>query len=96
MNDTAATPDALQRAEQQRAHQRQSDRIQARTTDPGNSVWVSANAGSGKTYQLSRRVIRLMLEGARPSQLLCLTFTKAAAAEMSNRVFGILGEWTTM
>ncbi|WP_075997713.1 double-strand break repair helicase AddA [Salaquimonas pukyongi] len=68
----------------------------SRATDPAHSIWVSANAGSGKTYLLSRRVIRLLLEGSSPSELLCLTFTKAAAAEMSNRVFGILGEWSLM
>ena len=68
----------------------------ARATDPESSIWVSANAGSGKTYLLSRRVIRLLLQGNRPSELLCLTFTKAAAAEMSNRVFDILGQWSVM
>jgi ATP-dependent helicase/nuclease subunit A len=71
-------------------------KAQAEATDPANTVWVSANAGSGKTYVLARRVIRLMLEGAEPASLLCLTFTKAAAAEMSNRVFGLLGEWATL
>ncbi len=69
---------------------------QAVATNPELSIWVSANAGSGKTYVLSRRVIRLLLQGNKPSELLCLTFTKAAAAEMSNRVFKILGEWTMM
>ena len=71
-------------------------KAQAEATDPSNTVWVSANAGSGKTYVLARRVIRLMLEGAEPASLLCLTFTKAAAAEMSNRVFSLLGEWATL
>ncbi len=70
--------------------------LQATATNPQSSIWVSANAGSGKTYVLSRRVIRLLLEGNKPSQLLCLTFTKAAAAEMSNRVFKILSEWSMM
>lgn len=69
---------------------------QAIATNPKNTAWVSANAGSGKTYVLSQRVIRLLLLGTRPSQLLCLTFTKAAAAEMSNRVFKILGKWAVM
>lgn len=69
---------------------------QAIATNPNNTAWVSANAGSGKTYVLSQRVIRLLLLGTKPSQLLCLTFTKAAAAEMSNRVFKILGEWAVM
>ncbi|MGB7334815.1 MAG: double-strand break repair helicase AddA [Salaquimonas sp.] len=69
---------------------------QSIATNPELSIWVSANAGSGKTYVLSRRVIRLLLEGNKPSELLCLTFTKAAAAEMSNRVFKHLGEWAMM
>ncbi|MCX5567706.1 double-strand break repair helicase AddA [Kaistia nematophila] len=69
---------------------------QARATDPEASAWVSANAGSGKTYVLARRVIRLLLNGADPASILCLTFTKAAAAEMSSRVFEILAGWTTM
>ncbi len=70
--------------------------LQSVATDPTHTVWVSANAGSGKTYVLSRRVIRLLLEGNKPSDLLCLTFTKAAAAEMANRVFKTLGEWAMM
>ena len=69
---------------------------QARATDPRSSAWVSANAGSGKTFVLARRVIRLLLDGAPPAKILCLTFTRAAAAEMSNRVFAILGEWAAM
>ncbi len=69
---------------------------QRRASDPEVSAWVSANAGSGKTFVLARRVIRLLLAGAKPSQILCLTFTKAAATEMSNRVFRILGEWVSL
>lgn len=69
---------------------------QAKATDPKNSAWVSANAGSGKTYVLAARVIRLLLEGVAPSRLLCLTFTKAAAAEMTNRVFETLSQWPIM
>ena len=68
---------------------------QATASNPALSAWVGANAGSGKTYVLSRRVIRLLLDGAAPSKILCLTFTKAAAAEMSERVFKTLAEWTT-
>ncbi|MGO7428221.1 UvrD-helicase domain-containing protein, partial [Rhizobium ruizarguesonis] len=60
---------------------------QAIASDPLRSAWVSANAGSGKTHVLTQRVIRLLLSGARPSAILCLTYTKAAASEMSNRVF---------
>lgn len=67
---------------------------QRRASDPAASAWVSANAGSGKTYVLAQRVIRLLLAGAPPGRILCLTFTKAAAANMANRVFGWLAEWT--
>lgn len=69
---------------------------QSRASHPGQSAWVSANAGSGKTHVLTQRVIRLLLAGARPSSILCLTYTKAAASEMSNRVFQRLAEWATL
>ena len=62
-------------------------------TDPKASAFVSANAGSGKTWVLTRRVIRLLLDGVDPGRILCLTFTKAAAAEMSGRIFDELGRW---
>ncbi len=64
--------------------------------DPKLSVWVSANAGSGKTTILTRRVIGLLLGGVDPSRILCLTYTRAAAAEMQNRVFEVLGKWVTL
>ena len=66
---------------------------QLAASDPERSAWVSANAGSGKTHVLTQRVVRLLLAGADPGRLLCLTFTKAAAAEMANRVFERLGNW---
>lgn len=69
---------------------------QALASDPKRSAWVSANAGSGKTHVLTQRVIRLLLAGARPSSILCLTYTKAAASEMSNRVFSRLANWVTL
>ncbi|MET3520088.1 double-strand break repair helicase AddA [Mesorhizobium abyssinicae] len=69
---------------------------QARASDPLNSAWVSANAGSGKTHVLAQRVIRLLLNGTDPSKILCLTYTRAAAANMSNRVFSTLSEWTSL
>ncbi|TIS89459.1 double-strand break repair helicase AddA [Mesorhizobium sp.] len=69
---------------------------QARASDPRNSAWVSANAGSGKTHVLAQRVIRLLLRGTDPSKILCLTYTRAAAANMSNRVFSTLSEWTSL
>ncbi|MCF3639932.1 double-strand break repair helicase AddA, partial [Rhizobium sp. TRM95111] len=69
---------------------------QAAASDPDASAWVSANAGSGKTHVLTQRVIRLLLAGCRPSAILCLTYTKAAASEMSNRIFDRLAEWATL
>lgn len=69
---------------------------QSLASDPVSSAWVSANAGSGKTHVLTQRVIRLLLSGCRPSSILCLTYTKAAASEMSNRVFQRLSEWTVL
>ena len=67
---------------------------QHRASNPHNSAWVSANAGSGKTFVLAQRVTRLLLNNVAPSKILCLTFTKAAAAEMSNRVFTQLSKWS--
>ncbi len=69
---------------------------QTTASDPKNTVWVSANAGSGKTHVLSERVIRLLLEGVEPSKILCLTYTKTAAAEMINRVFERLSAWVAL
>ncbi|RCK49305.1 double-strand break repair helicase AddA [Thalassospira profundimaris] len=70
--------------------------LQRDASDPNASVWVSASAGAGKTKVLSDRVLRLMLSGTEPHRILCLTFTKAAAAEMANRVNERLGRWATM
>ena len=70
--------------------------LQLAASDPSVSAWVSANAGSGKTHVLAQRVIRLLLEGTDPGKILCLTFTKAAAANMANRVFTTLAKWTTL
>ncbi|MGV3652370.1 MAG: double-strand break repair helicase AddA, partial [Devosia sp.] len=64
--------------------------------NPSLSVWVSANAGSGKTHVLTQRVLRLLLSGVAPEAVLCLTYTKAAAAEMRDRVASRLGEWALM
>ena len=63
---------------------------------PDLSAWVSAHAGSGKTHVLSQRVVRLLLDGCEPSKVLCLTYTRAAAANMANRVFGDLASWALM
>ena len=64
--------------------------------DPGASTWLSANAGSGKTRVLTDRVARLLIAGTEPQRILCLTYTKAAAAEMQNRLFGQLGSWAML
>src|SRR5437879_3579775 len=69
---------------------------QARASDPASSSFVSANAGSGKTHVLVQRVIRLLLDGVPPEKILCITFTKAAAANMAERVFTTLGHWVTL
>lgn len=66
---------------------------QARASDPAYSIWVEANAGSGKTFVLTHRVLRLLLAGVRPQSILCLTYTKAAAAEMRKRVGAQLAQW---
>ncbi len=63
---------------------------------PDVSAWVAANAGSGKTHVLAQRVINLLLDGVAPEKILCITFTKAAAANMAKRVFDTLGAWTTL
>ncbi|HJZ19906.1 MAG TPA: double-strand break repair helicase AddA, partial [Bradyrhizobium sp.] len=69
---------------------------QARASDPAASAFVSANAGSGKTHVLVQRVIRLLLDRVPPEKILCITFTKAAAANMAERVFSTLGHWITL
>ncbi len=68
---------------------------QMRAADPELSAWVRANAGTGKTHVLVQRILRLLLSGANPRSILCLTFTKNAAAEMEARVLAKLGEWAT-
>lgn len=70
---------------------------QRRAVDPGETVWLSASAGTGKTQVLSSRVLRLLLQpGVEPSQILCLTFTKAGATEMAARINGTLAEWVRL
>ncbi len=63
--------------------------------DPHTSCVVIANAGAGKTHTLTSRVARLLVSGADPDSILCLTYTKAAATEMRARLFGLLGDWAT-
>jgi ATP-dependent helicase/nuclease subunit A len=74
----------------------ETDKNQARASDPAASAWVSANAGTGKTEVLVRRSLRLLLAGFRPESILCLTYTKTAAAEMQNRLLKELADWATI
>ena len=69
---------------------------QVRAARPRVSTWLTANAGSGKTRVLTNRVARLLLNGVRPETILCLTYTKAAASEMQNRLFQTLGAWAML
>ncbi len=68
-------------------------RLQSQASNPYESAWVDASAGSGKTKVLVDRVLRLLLSGVAPQRILCITFTKAAAANMALRLSGILGRW---
>ncbi|MFO1242434.1 MAG: double-strand break repair helicase AddA [Rickettsiales bacterium] len=69
---------------------------QSLASDPAASVWVTASAGSGKTKVLTDRVLRLLLSGTPPSKILCITYTKAGAAEMRSRIEKRLGRWVMM
>jgi len=74
----------------------EASRNQNLAASPETTAWVTANAGSGKTKVLIDRVARLLLGGAQPDAVLCITYTKAAAAEMKDRLFARLGGWSTM
>ncbi len=69
---------------------------QVQAARPDASTWLAANAGSGKTRVLTDRVARLLLDGVQPQHILCLTYTKAAASEMQNRLFKRLGQWAML
>ncbi|RME62830.1 MAG: double-strand break repair helicase AddA, partial [Alphaproteobacteria bacterium] len=69
---------------------------QRRASDPAAHAWVEANAGTGKTHVLTARVLRLLLDGTPADKILCLTYTRAAAAQMANRLQQRLGAWTVM
>lgn len=79
-----------------KAEIKRTESAQSQAADPKASAWVNANAGTGKTHVLTLRVLRILLDGTRPERILCLTYTKAAAAEMSKRIFDTLGAWVTM
>jgi ATP-dependent helicase/nuclease subunit A len=73
------------------------DGNQLTAAEPEENVWLSASAGTGKTQVLSARVLRLLLRpDVEPSQILCLTFTKAGAAEMANRINAVLARWVRL
>ncbi|MEM7442483.1 MAG: double-strand break repair helicase AddA [Pseudomonadota bacterium] len=86
MTGSASAVDAISQASER----------QRLASDPGASVWVGASAGTGKTKVLTDRVLRLMLVGTPPGRILCLTFTKAAAANMAERISAVLAGWATM
>src|ERR1700723_4131856 len=86
MSDISPTETARQRP----------NREQLTASDPAISAFGPASAGSGKTKLLTDRLLRLMLAGAKPERIQCLTFTKAAAAEMSVRLQKTLGRWVTL
>ncbi|OYY90346.1 MAG: double-strand break repair helicase AddA [Sphingomonas sp. 28-66-16] len=79
-----------------RGHLPQLKGDQARASGPHSHVWLSASAGTGKTQVLTARVYRLLLRGTDPAAILCLTFTKAGAAEMATRISSRLAEWVRM
>src|SRR3546814_2986212 len=72
------------------------DRGQRAAAQPHDHVWLGASAGTGKTQVLSARVLRPMLEGVSPEAILCITFTKAGAAEMAHRIHARLALWRRM
>ncbi|PZQ22537.1 MAG: double-strand break repair helicase AddA [Sphingopyxis macrogoltabida] len=72
------------------------DPRQGAAADPAHHVWLGASAGTGKTQVLSARVLRLMLDGVSPDAILCITFTKAGAAEMAHRIHERLATWVRM
>ncbi|WP_171123750.1 MULTISPECIES: double-strand break repair helicase AddA [unclassified Ruegeria] len=78
------------------SHRNDATERQVQAARPDASTWLAANAGSGKTRVLTDRVARLLLDGVQPQHILCLTYTKAAASEMQNRLFKRLGEWAML
>ena len=95
-DQASQTAGAGDRSDIDKAVAADASRQQEAASDPGVSVFVSANAGTGKTKLLTDRVLRLMLDGSPPESILCVTYTRAAAAEMQNRISARLAEWTVM
>ena len=75
---------------------KESSNLQKNASNPNNSHFVLASAGSGKTKILTDRVLRILLSGVRASKILCLTFTKIASLEMRERIFKELSSWCIM
>src|SRR5690348_13995627 len=78
------------------ADQNEERRSRDTAMQPDTSVWVAASAGAGKTTVLTNRVLSLLVHGTPPARILCLTFTKAAAAEMAIRINERLGVWASL
>ena len=93
--NNAHAPDPAGESPVTQTPRERAEQAQSRASDPAASAWVEASAGSGKTKLLTDRVLRLLLAGVEPGRILCLTFTKAAAAEMSTRLAKALGGWAT-
>ena len=83
-------------ASQRQAIINAASRAQHQASDPSASVWVSANAGTGKTRVLTNRILRLLINGAAVTDILAVTYTRAAAAEMRNRLFETLSRWAVI
>lgn len=91
-----AAPGAIKMAEGTREKPLPLRLEQMAASDPTGHVWLSASAGTGKTFVLAARVLRLLLRGTDPENILCLTFTRAGAAEMANRIHDRLASWVQM
>ncbi len=93
VNTRRYPPELKENWQKARRQQANAAASQHKAANPALSAWVSAHAGSGKTYLLVNRVVRLLLENVDPARILCLTYTRAAAAEMRARIFQRLAEW---
>ncbi|RMF17650.1 MAG: double-strand break repair helicase AddA, partial [Alphaproteobacteria bacterium] len=93
MNENPSPPSPCVTAADRRAPYSSDQR---RAIDPAAHAWVTASAGTGKTHVLTGRVLRLMLAGTPPDRILCLTYTRAAAAEMTNRLLATLARWARL
>ena len=86
-------PSCIRLSKKMKSNFQQTLNLQQIASNPKNSAWVFASAGSGKTKILTDRVLRLLLDNVSPNKILCLTFTKVAAAEMQSRINSELAKW---